>query len=167
MEVGRVGTADKATWVFRYEGAPERCWIPMDLHADGIVGCVTRIDIENPSANHERSYRIRYDREGRLAFKEGIRDNTYSWDNRRVLSDGFRDYIANQATVRTVIDGDRVILEGTVDEGRLLRLEYRDGDEVTGVAELDWKGRRLMFIDTRSTVLAGDVAHHVMSYACD
>lgn len=162
-----VEAIDSVTWTFRYEG-PKQCWLPMELHAEGVVGCATRVDVVNEAADYEQSYELRYDERGRLVEKEGPRKLTYTWDEHRVRSDNVFDYVVDGSTVRKVVrSSGKVGRAGVVRSGRLTRFEYREGDQVTGVADFRWQGTQLVSFATRSEVLENDVTTHVARYDCD
>jgi hypothetical protein len=161
---------DAVTWTFDYDG-PTACTLPVELAAEGIVGCPTVIRIENPAAHYSSRETLRYDAAGRLTnYDGGGTAHEWIWDHGRLRASKVGRYVVG-AHVVELVDGKRFMDIATDERNRAVAIVYNDvlstGHDVTptGTVKLVWKGSRLVSIETRS-LIDGSVERTTPIYTC-
>jgi hypothetical protein len=155
--------AERVERVYRHDGGPEQCRIPVDMADDGIVGCPTSREITNVERGFTIESRYRYDDAGRMTGvalgKLGW--TTYRWDGDTVLGSRAED---DEFTKPGVLDelrvvGDQVhyivlgetMLQVWLHDGHVA---YSHNDGAGGANTVHtWDGGRLVSIESTGTVL--------------
>lgn len=160
---------DNKSRIFHYDGGPKQCWIPMELHLEGMVGCPTRVVLDVPSLGLRRKHDVLYDKQDRLIETGGgALTVRYTWKGRSVRSDGHSRYeVTGNVVNKRSHENDKIDHAGYIKKGLLMRYEYRNSDRVTGTATLDWSGTRLKSIDIIFDLNSDRRTSYVAVYSCD
>jgi hypothetical protein len=161
---------DAVTWTFDYEG-PTACTLPIEVAAEGIVGCPTAIRIDNPAAHDSSRVTLRYDPAGRLTnYDRGTTTHEWIWDHGRLRASKVGRYVVGEHVVE-LVDGKPFMDIATDHRNRAVAIAYNDvlssGHDITptGRVKLVWKGSRLVSIETRS-LIDGSVTRATPIYTC-
>lgn len=142
-----IGDANTLETRFEY-GKRTSCVLPVDIVADGVIGCPDKVVLENLENHVAISESYEYDESGRLSTRTTLgKAFLYEWDGevllRRKIGDRWSRYSGDDQSI-TIPDvsgrPERIDLD---ESGRVLGREVSFGGNTNMKTKLIWKDTRL------------------------